>query len=139
MASFSWQGNCQVGPGQTQTTAVIYKVAFNLLPFSICQQVSHLVYVKLRKWGLGLARRHRWPQPPGSGREGRGDGLSHPGALCKGANQHLPLKGCLLQGPECYLPTNKILSTGELPRLGFQERAIMGMAPGSCSGHISRL
>lgn len=38
------------------TSAHISKVAFGLLPFSICQQTSHLVYVKLRKWGLGFAR-----------------------------------------------------------------------------------
>ena len=98
MVSFGRQGNCQVGPGQTQTSAVIYKVTFNLLPFTICQQTSHLVYVKLRKWGLGLAGRHGWLQRPGSGREGSGDGLSYSGALCKGAKEHLPLQRMLVSG-----------------------------------------
>lgn len=53
-SSFKWHhfgggGDGQVGPKERHTSAVICKVDFNLLPFSICQQATRLVYVKLRK------------------------------------------------------------------------------------------
>lgn len=73
--------------------------------------MSHLVYVKLRKWVLDLARRHGWLQLPGSGREGGGDGLSYSGALCKGTKEHLLLQRMLVSGTR-VLSAHRILSTG---------------------------
>lgn len=79
------------------------KVTFNLLPFSICQQASHLVYAELRKWGLGLARRDGWPQPPSSGRKGGGAGPATLG-LCVRGPEHLLPKGACLQGQNAVCP-----------------------------------
>lgn len=79
------------------------KVTFNLLPFSICQQASHLVYAELRKQGLGLARRDRWPQPPSSGRKEMGLALPPWGSVSE-AQEHLLPKGACLQGHNAVCP-----------------------------------
>lgn len=81
------------------------KVSFHLLPFSICQQASHLIYAELGKWGLGLARRDGWPQPPGSGRKGGGAGPATLRLCVRGPGTLAP-KGCLSPVSECCLPTN---------------------------------
>lgn len=99
------------------TSAHISKVAFSLLPFSICQQTSHLVYVKLRKWGLHFARgTDGFSCLTVEGKE-EGIALATLG-ICVSGKETRPAKGACLWGQSAVCPQT-IPSAGELPRLGF--------------------